>query len=401
MHWLVRFRSLVLAPSFTPAIITAATIASAFVVRFWLSLHSLGSNDAHYWLTFAQSISSVGLMQTYEEHSSFNHPPLMGWLSMLALRATERGLTFPFWMRVLPILGDALSVLLVWLALRGTPTRARVAAVLTAWSPVAILVSAYHCNTDALLASLCVLSCFLLEARRPFWAGIALAGALNVKVVPLILIPALLSHCTLRGRRALQFMAGGSLAAIPFAPLFIANHQVILRNVFSYNSNFDNWGFSLLVRELGLHPGFEASAAEAQVLLVQYGRYAIVASVLLLASWNAWAKRLNAYELGAATFALFLVLTPGFGLQYTIYPVALLIIADVRWGAAYSLFAGAFIAAGYYLFFTHVEPWESLLWSSLPMPALGVLAWGLLGAFIVVRVRQAAPTATPLAVDVR
>ena len=58
--------------------------------------------------------------------------------------------------------------------------------------PVRILVSGYHGNTDAVYAMLSLLAVYLLQDRnRPLLAGLALGLAINIKLIPVLLIPPL------------------------------------------------------------------------------------------------------------------------------------------------------------------------------------------------------------------
>jgi len=353
--------------------------------RLLLSAISYGTDDSNSWGIFGWHVSEVGLLDTYVRQPTFNHPPLMGLAasaSFLMYRATN--IPFPFCMRLWPIAGDALAIVLVGLAWKGRWALWPWAAVAMAFCPVAFLVSAYHCNTDCLCAAFSLLACHLLHRERPFWAGLALAAAINVKIIALVLAVALIFHPSLRGRdRLVAFLGGASLAAIPFLPLMVLNPAVIIRNIFSYNSNFDRWGLAVPILEL--------AATRAKDLYVAAGRYLIFGGVIALSLWNRRVQRLNAYQLGAAAYALFLVVTPGFGVQYTAYPAALLLAASVPWGVAYGIAAGIYIGFIYASFWTGTIPLSSAF---IPFPRMAglltFLPWGILLGFLVRCVRRPA-----------
>src|SRR5438552_19200990 len=112
-----------------------------------------------------------------------NHPPLPVLWAALALRAGGGSQHEMAVLIKLPaILADMLSIVLlarVWKA-RGHSTAAAIAMEL---SPVAILISAYHCNTDSIYAFLSLLAMhFLARGRRYFFAGLVLGGAINIKL---------------------------------------------------------------------------------------------------------------------------------------------------------------------------------------------------------------------------
>jgi hypothetical protein len=138
-------------------------------------------------------------------------------------------------------------------------------------------------------------------------------------------------------------------------------------------------------------PILELAATRAKDLYVAAGRYLIFGGVIALSLWNRRVQRLNAYELGAAAYALFLVVTPGFGVQYTAYPAALLLAASLRWGVAYGIAAGIYIGYIYASFWTGNIPLNSAF---VPFPRMAglltVLPWGILLGFLVRCVRRPA-----------
>jgi hypothetical protein len=366
---------------YVPIALSALGVAA----RLLLSAFSYGTDDSDAWGIFGWHVTGAGLLNTYVQKPLFNHPPLMGLAasaSFLMHRALD--IPFPFCMRLWPIAGDALAIVLVGQAWKGRSARWPWAAVAMAFCPVAFLVSAYHCNTDCLCAAFSLLACHLLQKERPFWAGLALAAALNVKIIALVLAVALIFHPSLRRRdRLVAFLGGLSLAAIPFLPLLVLDPAVIIRNVFAYNSNFNRWGLALPIVEL--------QATQAKELFIASGRYLIFGGVIALSLWNRRAERLDAYQLGAAAYALFLVVTPGFGVQYTAYPAALLLAASLPWGLAYGIGAGLYLGFVYASFWTGTIPLASAFVSferSLGLAA--ILPWSILLAFLVHSVRRPA-----------
>ena len=87
--------------------------------------------------------------------------------------------------------------------------------------------------------------------------------------------------------------------------------------------------------------------------------------------------RWNLYEVAAVTLAIFLVFTPGFGVQYTVLVLPLLFAARPRLANVYGLLAGLFLLVVYWAQwpgrwppdsqFKGMFPWPSPLW--------GLAAW--------------------------
>jgi Gpi18-like mannosyltransferase len=158
--------------------------------------------------------------------SPVSNPPLMAYLAE-AMRwlAETTGLAFSFCFKLPGIFADVGTAIVLRIAgsrLAGEPQGA-LAFALYAWSLDAILVSGYHGNTDALVAFFSILASMLvLDRRHDFAGGLALAMAINVKLVPVLLVPALLAHQrSLAGLR--RFCVGLSLGVIPFVPILMTS----------------------------------------------------------------------------------------------------------------------------------------------------------------------------------
>ena len=161
-----------------------ALVLLGILVRILLWLLSRGSNDSGIWESHARRIHEHGLNWIYgqfraDNATNFNHPPLMGyWSEAAVVVANALGLRFAILMKIPALLGEAGSMYVLWKLWkeRGAGNLGLGALALYTWSLVAILVSSYHCNTDALCAFFCLLSAYLAESKgKYFWSGVALA----------------------------------------------------------------------------------------------------------------------------------------------------------------------------------------------------------------------------------
>lgn len=364
----------------------ALTLAGV-AARLLLSWHSLGSDDWRTWERFATKISDGGLFWAYAWDRDLNHPPLPALWSAAALDLSHtqvaRGLgaSFPFIFRLPMILADAGTCVLLWRIWRGrrdSPVAGWAAAAAFAWNLDAVLVGSFHCNTDNLCAFFALLAAYLVASRGSFiGGGLALAASINVKLVPVLLVPVLLSLC--RDRRDVRrFLAGLAVGALPFVPVIVFAGNKFARNALAYTPVSGEWGLMLLL---------PSRAAEWYYV---WGKGVLLAAVaaLAVASWR-W-RRWDAYRLAAITLALFLLLTPGFGVQYTVYVVPVLLAVDLRWGSVYGLLAGACLLVAYAGGWAGGLPLESRMQRlEPPAPLLGLLAWGVLAAFVARTLRRA------------
>ena len=380
--------------------------ATGLAARLLLAALSIGTNDALTFAEFGKEVRMFGVVGTYRADPWFNHPPLVGWWAGLLIRLlgapnAPLWVAFPFkvnwafsFLFKLPVMAaDAVGVWLLWRRWSrveaADPGKARLVPVAIAagfaWSLGSILIGAFHANTDPAYAMLCLLSVWLMEDRRAFfWSGLALGAAINVKIIPVLLLPPLLFRCASKSE-ARAFVVGLAMAFIPFLPAVLQAFPSFYNNVLGYNPPNDAWGFDLLLY-LSRRWAILASPADSTIHAYHIvGRYVLLALVLAWAivAWRL--RRWDGYEVAAVTMAIFLVSTPGFGIQY-IVPVGLLMFAvRPKLAIAYSIACGVFLLN---IYVRHWQPplipFRSLLtgpldaFDSLP----GLPAWGLLVYFL-------------------
>jgi len=351
--------------------------------RVALAVRSIGSNDIMTWAVFGYSIRTKGLGHVYDTIPLFNHPPLMGWMAALANQiSTGLHLRFDILFKLPAIAADGVGGLLVyrtWRSQKG-PAYAALVFCLFCWNPVSMFVSAYHGNTDCLCAMLILLSALLVDRGRAFLGGLALAGSINVKLIGLLMIPVLLS--SVRTWRDVQrLLAGLALGVIPFLPFILFHWATFSSHVIGYRPMPNYWGITLFLT------GLQQTARWASVgpwLASDYTklgvRLILAAPVVLgLFNWN-WTtrqRRWSARQMAAIVYALFLVLTPGFGIQYTVYPVLVLFAASPARAAAYALAGGAYVVLVYFSLWTGTFPAFSDFNAAYPIApqGLGYIAW--------------------------
>lgn len=261
----------------------------------------------------------------------------------------------------------------------------------------AILVSGYHGNMDPLVGAFVLAACVAGERRRYFWAGVLMGVAVNVKLIPLLLLPLLVARAT--PRALARFAAGAALGAIPFLPVLWFAGNAFVKNAVAYRSNFDNWGMPLLIRtswyvarQLGLEALAEVMARGKDAYVVM-GPYVIAGAVLAVAAVSRWGRRWSIYERAALGLSLFLVFTPGFSVQYTAIVGPVLLATSLTWGLWWAVLSGLFVGSVYASFWTGGWPLHSQFTTRFPIPAaaVGVAAWCLLVLFTVTTLRRRPP----------
>jgi uncharacterized membrane protein YuzA (DUF378 family) len=355
-----------------------AVVLGGVAARLWLWWVSMGSNDVVSWYEYAESIAANGLVETYRNIQLFNHPPLMGLYAAQAWRWCGEDLwTFAHLIKIPGMVGEALILWALW---RFAGPRASAA---YAWLPAAILVSGFHGNTDCLYAALVLVAVIAFDRRRYFLAGLLLAAALNVKLIPLMLLPLVFIGSPNRNA-LLRLTAGLAIGAAPFAlPALSAGHAMY-RNTLLYNSTADNWGLLAILNhatEIAVL-GKLAAAARAAYLLA--GRYVILASVTGVALLSKFGSRRPMAEQAALGAALFLLLAPGFGVQYVIFVAPLLCLVDLPLTLLWGWASGLFIGVVYWTCLVPAAHPTSLFRNNFPFHAwiIGLAAWAILLHFV-------------------
>jgi hypothetical protein len=352
-------------------------------VRLLLWWFSIGSNDVVLWRLHGLHVFTGGLASTYRNYPDFNHPPLMGLYAGQAWKWSGGALwTFARLIKLPGLAGEGLALWALW------RFAGRRAFVVYAWLPAAILVSGFHGNTDSLYAAVVLVAAIAFDRGKYFLSGVLWSAALNVKLLPLALLPLVFLGAPSAGA-LLRPAAGFTLGMAPFLPPALAAGEAMRHNMLDYNSRPDNWGLMALLNGGIAIPGLRWAVAPARDLWLATGRYAILLGVAAVALLSRFRRRIPMTEQAALGAALFLVLAPGFGVQYVMFAAPLLCIADLRHAVWWGCASGVFLAAVYSAFLVSRMPLQSFLLGNYPLPAsmLGMLAWAVLVHFIWDRLR--------------
>ena len=323
--------------------------ALALAVRLLISNLTHGSNDIDAWERFANLVLRHGVLRTYELDAKFNHPPLMGWYAAgVAMCAQAVGLRFDFLFKLMPILASTATVYMV----QRIGQLRFIGLLLLALNPTDVLISAYHGNTDSLCAACCVACVLFADRERPWLSGFFLAAAINVKLIPVVLLAPLVLSLPARSRW--RFGAAVALGALPFLLVALGPWAAFQRNAVAYNSQWARWGVGLLISTLDGR--LSALGPALQSLSLDVAKPLIFGSSVVLGLIQMRAGIFSRAELCALAFSCLLVFAPGFGVQYLVYPSAFLALSVARGGIGYGYLAGAFAFLLYYGYWTGSWP---------------------------------------------
>jgi uncharacterized membrane protein len=337
----------------------------AFAIKIQIAFNTFGTNDVVAFYTFARSLSDHGLEWTYRNgvvwfsnFPVFNHPPLTAYylefiesLSRYEF-CRDYGLTFPFLLRLPGIVADFIVVLLLlrMSALTiGTRIRVPVWALGTfALSPVSIMVSGFHGNTDPVMVMFLFAAAYMCLQERPALCGLFFALSCQIKIVPILFIPIFICFWFARGK-AFRFLIPALICSlILWAEPLVRFPGLFFRNVLGYGSYWGTWGFTYWLRLTG---GSQFSRVSfynlslAQNLTVLILKLIIIAAVIMIA----WRRR----HLGgpalihslAYAWMIFFVFAPGIGVQHMIWLAPFVLILSP------SFYACLLAASSLFLFF--------------------------------------------------
>lgn len=346
-------------------VLIAAIVASA--AKLMIAWNTFGTNDVLTFYLFGRTIAENGLAAMYQSTVLFNHPPLtayyLQWIYELQrLPMLENaGVTFAFLLRLPGILADFL-VILVLLDLERRSLRFRFPAwalVLFAVSPVSLMVSGYHGNTDPVMVCFLVLATYFCVRDNAILSGICFALSVQVKIIPLLLLPVFFFFWVNR-RSLIRFSLPALIVSIVLwaQPLF-QFPGLFIKNVLSYSSFWGIWGISYLIRLTGWKQFAEVSffdLSPAQNLVINLCKGLIIVIVLFLAWRRRWDDSRNLWDTIGLVWLVFFVFAPGICTQYLIWLAPFVLLLSPRLYAA--LTAGsAIFAFVFYDTISHGLPW--------------------------------------------
>jgi hypothetical protein len=323
--------------------IIGACILPVFVFKVVLAARTFGTNDVVAWGDFLggeRSHGPVGIygLTQFPNRSFYNHPPLIGYYLALLNWVQDLGLPYRFTLRTVSSLADVGTTFLTFELLRRIhPVRhATAAAVVVGWSPILVMVSGFHGNTDPMFIMFALLSVYLLLHRRwPALAGAAIAVAVGIKIVPMVLIPALAVYAWKRNPKALLRAGAGFVVVfgLSWGPALAGQATAVRLDVIGYGGvGHSPWGLVEIAHWFG-DPWWIAA-------LEGPGRSVVVIICAVLPAVAVW-RRPDCLLLAVAWSLIgFLVLAPTWGVQYMVWPVVACAVVGLGWAVAFNVFGG-------------------------------------------------------------
>ncbi len=372
----------------TDIAIVVGAAGIAFVIKEALAATTVGTNDVLYWRQFSRYIVDNGSAGIYDAIGLFNHPPpLTVWLGVTGSLAGENLRLFAFLMRLPAIVADFGSVLLVWAMSRRYygDQRAIIGTVVFALSPVLILVSGFHGNTDPVFMFVLLATVYALGVKNRILLGGVLFGlSMWIKIVPVLMIPALFLWLRSSGERRRFFGVTFVVVAIGYAYHLMHAYDSVLGKVVAYGGISGIWGIGRII------PGYESVGRVVAAATITGAAWVILRPSAPGPGGDRLSALLRAF---AVTFLAFLVVTPGFGVQYLSWLVAPAVFIGLAFNVSYNILASWFLGAVYafwsggwpldYADSRGAGPWRG------PTIVLELILWFVLAVTLIVVMRAA------------
>lgn len=264
-------------------------------IKVWFAGSTMGTTDAFYWTAFADAVRQVGPIRIYSYFPDggeilYNHPPVSSyWLWFLNGIESSFGPSIRFLVRVTASIADLVTTLVVFEMIRRRQDLqvATTSALLVAMSPILLIISGFHANTDPVFVMLVILAAYLLVDRdAPVGAGVSLGLAFGVKIVPVVVVPLFLVWAFIAGRRVLlRFTAAlGLVVLLTWVPALIEEWDRVMRNVVGYAGiSVRQWGLPQIVAWMG-NPDWAAA------LITGPWRYVALLIGAGVPAWLVWRR---------------------------------------------------------------------------------------------------------------
>jgi hypothetical protein len=374
-------------PSLTTKQKTIAILLLALSVRLLLLLLFVTDNvDVQNYRRVAEIVEEHGIEGLYVQTPSiYPYPSVWAWAEWLSGRLAEvTGGSYSFWIRLPIVLADVLivAILLAW---PGAPATRGLAYAL---NPIALLVTCFHGQFDAIAISFLLLAAFMLLCRkRVASSGWALAVAIAVKSFPVLMLPFL--ALSVEGRRRRLWLS--SLALLPLLllllPFALRTPSALSQELFGYRGAA-LLGFMVPLRTLYV-PLMDASfPLDTTIQLLRLSTYLFLGAYLVYILW-VWRRGVRLLLDIVVVFALFYVLYAGIAPQYVLWVLPFLLLIDMRPAMLYTA-TGTLALVGFYLY---AVPNTLVFWEHAPrlfvqalygvggtlwwLTAVLVLFWGL------------------------
>jgi|GEM_PF-1400592 len=333
-----------------------AALIFATLIKLYLAATTIGTTDIDgFWdqLVKAQELGAGAYRVRGPFNNPFNHPPpMIHVLKALGYVTRVSGISFRFWLRLVPIAASLGVFFIVWQLVRDRKDQFALLLAL-AVCPISIMVDGYHGNTDSLMIMFVLLAIYLVETGAGAWlAGLAFGLACCVKIAPLMFVPVFILYLPhLKSR--IQFALTAAVVFFVCSLPYLLQDPIAVKNaVFGYQPVYGIWGISqLLAMFYPVHPVYANKPYDPTGIHAVFAavlKYITIAAICVVSIWmNVKRERPRLFVQCGIVVAVCLFLTSGWGMQYLVWLMPFVIVLGLRSALIF------YIVSTVYLVFTY------------------------------------------------
>lgn len=326
---------------------------------FLVSQHVLAREDTY------------GMDDTVRRHPYL--PLQMYWVVIARVISEQANLPFAFVVKWAFIIADVCLAFVIYYYLRQNSTaEGKKGALLYALNPIALFVSSYHGQFDALPLLFSILGLFFLSNHCLWKAGFWLGLGIWVKSFPILALPTavkLLRKVCDKLTVLILSLFIPILGVIFYVLVYNSSLVNVFMRAIGYNHGIGIYGYTYLLRLIALS---NESFFPQIRLYFELSRFVTLGSMTLV--WFiAFRKTSNPLRLYFITLLSFMALTHAFSIQYLVWIIPLAImVGEERWLLRYTLasFSYAFLVYNTLInnySINNILPWpQADLWIIIP-----------------------------------
>jgi uncharacterized membrane protein len=334
---------------------TALALAGvAALGRLIPAVLAYGTSDVMTWELLGRLLLTGENFYATELH---NWPALWIYFCSAAVLVHDAtGLPFFTLIKLPAIAADTAMTLLIYRISLVQKQPATLLALAYALNPVSILISGYHGQFDSLMLAPTLLAVFLFGRGARSISALALGLGIWFKPVPLLLLPVLLPRLRTWRERVMFALLAVAPATLGTLPYLITWPEDVAANFLGYSSWFGQWGFPVIwmIGEFVINGTVPWWLPDPEHISAPLHAIYLASRWLLLAAlagtwWAIYRHRMELLRAISTVFAVFYVVTGGFGVQYLLWIIPFATARRDRWLWPFTIAATALLIVAYSL----------------------------------------------------
>ena len=360
-----------------PGLWIVFVLVAGALPRFLWVIASEGTADAIVWEALVRDVHERGMIAVYQGGDHIlNHPPMAVWLTG-GLHSLGLALDQPFALvfRMPLLIGDLVTFGgIVWLFGASTHSKWRQArwAIASFWwlSPVVMVLSSFHGNTDSLVAMGLVLAAGAVAHQRYALAGLIIGLGLWIKIPGILAAPLLWFAVPHTAGRIRMATIAALTATAGYLPWLILDPSAVIESVFFYpglriqtTTGMPIWGLERFFPDWRAIPiEWRSEYRQWMIGWLQANRWICLIPIVILAIVRRGRNEATELAAGiAATYAILYGLSNLWGFQYLAWSAPFWLALGPRWGVAATVLTSVYVY-GLYAWLCHswllLGPWN-------------------------------------------